>query len=52
MALLEMLKAGRISINEIDELYAQDQIVDLNKNVYIDLFTGKIKIDSEENNGY
>ena len=52
MALLEMLKAGRITISEIDELYAQDQIVDLNKNVYIDLYTGKIKIDSEENNGY
>lgn len=44
MALLEMLKAGRITIEERNgSIENEDGVINLNNNVYILLFTGKIK---------
>ena len=49
MALLEMLRAGRITLEEAEEV-ASDGVINLENNVYINLFTGKIR-GAEENNG-
>ncbi len=51
MALLEMLRAGRITIEENVDEYEKDGVINLDNNVYINLFTGKIRQSSEENNG-
>ena len=48
MALLEMLRAGRITIEENIEEYEQKGVIDLHDNVYIDLYSGKIRQDREE----
>ena len=50
MALLEMLRAGRITLEEA-ETVANEGVINLQNNVYINLFTGKIRGVSEENNG-
>lgn len=50
MALLEMLRAGRITLEEA-ETVSQDGVINLENNVYINLFTGKIRGAGEENNG-
>ncbi|MBQ4585559.1 MAG: segregation/condensation protein A [Clostridia bacterium] len=47
MALLEMLKAGRITIRET-EFIDEEGVITLCNGVYIDMYTGKIKV-SEEN---
>ena len=50
MALLEMLRAGRITLEE-DILSDENGVINLENNVYINLFSGKIRQASEENNG-
>ncbi|MBO5338551.1 MAG: segregation/condensation protein A [Clostridia bacterium] len=50
MALLEMLRAGRITLEE-DLLSDENGVINLENNVYINLFSGKIRQASEENNG-
>lgn len=50
MALLEMLKSGRITINVESSGPEVDGVVNLSNDVYINLYTGKIRT-SEENNG-
>lgn len=50
MALLEMLRAGRITIEESLEC-EENGVINLENNVYINLFSGKIRGASEENNG-
>ncbi len=50
MALLEMLKAGRILLKE--EIITDYGVLDLGDNIYIELYHGKIRVaDGEENNG-
>ena len=50
MAMLEMLKAGRIIIRENDS--TDDGIIDLEKEIYIELYHGKISsVKEEEQNG-
>jgi segregation and condensation protein A len=48
MAVLEMLKAGRISIIEDVSSVMLDGVVNLSDNIYIRLFTGKIRNAQEE----
>jgi segregation and condensation protein A len=43
MAILEMLRAGRITIKEDLEKYEQVGVIDLDDNVYIDLYSGKVR---------
>ena len=50
MALLEMLRAGRITLEESDEVLS-DGVINIENNVYINLYTGKIRGASEESNG-
>ena len=50
MALLEMLRAGRITLEE-SIVNDENGVINLENNVYINLFTGKIRGASEENNG-
>ena len=50
MALLEMLRAGRITLEESDEVLS-DGVINIENNVYINLYTGKIRGASEEDNG-
>lgn len=49
MALLEMLRAGRITLKETDEVL-QNGVINIENNVYINLYEGKIR-GKEENNG-
>lgn len=51
MAILEMLKAGRISIMEDVSAIQIDGVVDLGNNIYIKLYPGKIRNTGEEQNG-
>ena len=51
MALLEMLRAGRITIEESVEEYEKKGVIDLDDNVYIDLYSGKIRSTKEDSNG-
>ncbi len=48
MALLEMLKAGRITIRE-EDIPDVDGVITLCSSVYIDLYTGKIKVTESDN---
>ena len=50
MAILEMLRAGRITLDE-EIICDGDGVINLENNVYINLFTGKIRQASEDNNG-
>ena len=50
MALLEMLRAGRITLKETDEV-VNNGVINLENNVYINLFEGRIRGAKEENNG-
>ena len=50
MALLEMLRAGRITLEE-SQTNEGNGVINLENNVYINLFSGKIRGASEENNG-
>ena len=52
MALLELLRAGRITLEENTEDSEIDGVIVLEKGVYINLYTGKIRNQAEENNGY
>ena len=49
MALLEMLRAGRITLEETDEVL-NNGVINIENNVYINLYEGKIR-GKEENNG-
>ena len=50
MAILEMLKAGRITLKE--DICTDDGVLDLGDNIYIELYHGKIRVaDGEEQNG-
>ena len=49
MAILEMLRAGRITLEE--EMIQGEGVINLENNVYINLYSGKIRHMSEENNG-
>ncbi len=51
MAILEMLKAGRISIMEDVDAIQRDGVIDLGNNIYIKLYPGKIRNAEEEQNG-
>ncbi|MBE6624318.1 MAG: hypothetical protein E7622_01610 [Ruminococcaceae bacterium] len=51
MAILEMLKAGRISIMEDVDAIQRDGVIDLGDNIYLKLYPGKIRNAEEENNG-
>ena len=51
MAILEMLKAGRISIIEDVDSMQKDGVVDLCDNIYIKLYPGKIINAQEVENG-
>ena len=51
MAILEMLKAGRISIMEDVEAIQRDGVIDLANNIYLKLYPGKIRNAEEEHNG-
>lgn len=52
MALLEMLRAGRITIEESIEEYEKKGVIDIDSdNVYIDLYSGKIRSTKEDDNG-
>lgn len=51
MAVLEMLRAGRITIKEDIEEYEKKGVIDLDDNIYIDLYQGKIRATKEDNNG-
>ena len=49
MAILEMLRAGRITLEE--EAIQGEGVINLENNVYINLYSGKIRNMSEGNNG-
>lgn len=51
MAILEMLKAGRISIMEDVSSVQLDGVIDLGDSIYIKLYPGKIRNNGEEQNG-
>ena len=51
MAILEMLKAGRISIIEDVDSIQKNGIIDLGNNIYIKLYPGKIRNAQEVENG-
>ena len=51
MAILEMLKAGRISIIEDIDSIQKDGVIDLGNNIFIKLFPGKIRNAQEVQNG-
>lgn len=51
MAILEMLKAGRISIVEDIDSMQKNGIIDLGDNIYIKLYPGKIRNAQEVQNG-
>lgn len=51
MAVLEMLKAGRISIMEDVDAIQRDGVIDLANNIYLKLYPGKIRNAEEEHNG-
>ena len=49
MAILEMLKAGRISILEDVDSILVDGVIDIGNNIYIKLYPGKIRAQEEQN---
>ena len=50
MAMLEMLKAGRLVIKE--DVITDEGVIDLGNNIYVELYHGKIRVaDGEQNNG-
>lgn len=51
MAILEMLKAGRVLIKEEEIEYTETGVIDLEDNIYIELFEGKIRATGDENDG-
>ena len=51
MAILEMLKAGRISIMEDVDAIQRDGVIDLANNIYLKLYPGKIRNTEGEQNG-
>ena len=50
MAILELLRAGRITLEENTEEYEDDGVIVLEKGVYLNLNTGKIRNQEEANN--
>ena len=51
MAILELLRAGRVTLEEDTAECEVEGVIYLEKNVYINLYTGKIRNQAEENNG-
>lgn len=51
MAILELLRAGRVTLEENTEEFEVDGVIVVEKGVYLNLFTGKIRNQAEENNG-
>lgn len=51
MAILELLRAGRVTLEENTEDYESEGVIVLEKGVYLNLFTGKIRNQAEGNNG-
>lgn len=51
MAILEMLKAGRISLVEDVDSMQKNGVIDLGSNIYIKLYPGKIRNSQEVENG-
>lgn len=51
MAILELLRAGRVTLEENTEDYEVDGVIVVEKGVYLNLYTGKIRNQAEENNG-
>lgn len=51
MAILEMLKAGRVMIKEDEIEYSETGVIELENNIYIELFEGKIRSLGDENDG-
>ena len=50
MAILELLRAGRITLEENTEEFEDDGVIVLEKGVYLNLNTGKIRNQEEANN--
>ena len=50
MAILELLRAGRITLEENTEQFEDDGVIILEKGVYLNLNTGKIRNQEEANN--
>jgi segregation and condensation protein A len=51
MAILEMLKAGRVLIKEDEIEYSETGVIELENNIFIELFDGKIRSLGDENDG-
>ena len=51
MAILELLRAGRVTLEENTEEFEVEGVIVVEKGVYLNLFTGKIRNQAEENNG-
>lgn len=51
MAILELLRAGRVTLEENTEDFEVEGVIVIEKGVYLNLFTGKIRNQAEENNG-
>ncbi len=51
MAILELLRAGRVTLEENTEEFEVDGVIVVEKGVYLNLYTGKIRNQAEENNG-
>ena len=51
MALLELLRAGRVTLQENTEECELEGVIVLEKGVYVNLNSGKIRNQAEENNG-
>lgn len=51
MAILELLRAGRVTLEENTEDYEVEGVIVVEKGVYLNLYTGKIRNQAEENNG-
>ena len=51
MAILELLRAGRVTLEENTEDFEVEGVIVVEKGVYLNLYTGKIRNQAEENNG-
>lgn len=51
MAILELLRAGRVTLEENTEEFEIEGVIVVEKGVFLNLYTGKIRNQAEENNG-
>ena len=51
MAILELLRAGRVTLEENTEEFEVEGVIVVEKGVFLNLFTGKIRNQAEGNNG-